>query len=943
MRRKKRRRQIKKIAIPTILIMVLLLGVAGIFVHGAEKKVGIKKTLAVSPDAGGKSYLNYISPVSGEEFRVSLHETTDGLMAYCLERTKDSDYHDYNYNYELISKYAKEESDLQRNILLCGYPGNTVRKLEELYGYEVNARSAAQATQMAIWVGNYMYEQNVSMEEAWKAHKAKNTGEYEAAQLGKAILEKAYDMLGQDFQLSYQQSRETEDKVTYEFVIKTRAQYYPLTGTLTGLPEGAQVTASDGVSISDEGSVEVNLVNGETKISVTFSRYVNVPEVKLILNGTIPIPPSYAGILYYKNTDPDYQSVVVVKEVEPTYVEKAVSFSRKADQQMIISVKKEDSEGQDFQGDATLVGAEYTIYDLEGKEREVLTIGDDGRAASGRLPIGIYTVKETKSPEGYNLDETLYTIDGTKGDKNLDVVPFEVVSKEAVIQGKIRIVKDLENPDSESEEKIAAEGVVFTYYLNSRPEEKMKIVLDENGIGESDWMPYGTYTLEETEVPEGWKAVAPRVVKIENHKKTLTYYMTDAIDSSECKIIKKDSETGNVIKAEGIRFQIRKKSTGEIVFLNVKEPVKAHVSEFVTNEEGYLILPEKLQAGDYLLYELEAPEGYVKAKEPVEFQVPYLYEGTVEIVMENRPITCRLIVEKTGPVLVRGEKQEWEGYEVLMPVYEDKPLAGVKYELVAVEEMKTLDGTVRMKKGESVNAVTDQEGKAVFEELYPGKYELRETETLDGYILNKEEKIIHLKVADSEKSVQESKVSCQNDVQKMSLLLQKQMEQKENDAVEDALEAVVFGLYSKEVVVNLAGKEIIPANTLLDIYKINADGHGVSQLNTEIPYGTYYVKELKTHPEYVLDENRYDFTFRYLKESGEKQEISLTEEPIVNQRIAVAEEITKEPEQTEMPKEKSPKTGDEAQLFLWIVCAFLSVAAIGMYYFLVHKKTVEII
>ena len=180
----KKRRNIGKGWFALFFSFLILLPCASILVQAAQKEtIGVKKILGVSPDGGGTSYLNYISPLSGEEFRVSLHRTEDDLVAYCLERTKDSDYDDYNRNYSLGTNYNEDMASLLRNILLCGYPGNTATKLKEMYGYDTNKRNAEQATQMAIWVGIYMKEHSVSVKEAWKAHSPKNKGEYDTVDL----------------------------------------------------------------------------------------------------------------------------------------------------------------------------------------------------------------------------------------------------------------------------------------------------------------------------------------------------------------------------------------------------------------------------------------------------------------------------------------------------------------------------------------------------------------------------------------------------------------------------------------------------------------------------------------------------------------------------------------------------------------------------------------
>lgn len=960
------KRRGSKVCLRLLAVLLCFLGLGSAVVQAAQKaKLGIIQILTTNADGGGSSYLNYESPVSGREFRVSLHKTNTDLIAYCLDRTKDSDHDDYNYDYKEVENYSKAASDLQRNILLCGAPENTASQLMQMYGYETDKRCAQQATQMAIWVCNYMYDEKVSMSEAWKAHKPKNSGEYDAVGLSKAILNRAYDMLNQEFLISCEAVSETADEVTYDFIIETVGQYYPLQGTLSNLPEGCKVKEGKGVTYQKNGTVEVELVKGKTKVSLTFSKYVEAKNVTFALKGTVPVPKDYAGILYYENTDSKYQDVVVVKEAKPTFKQKKSTFSRKADTRIQIRVKKVDSSGNGEQGDATLVGAQYTIYDEKGTKKEVLTIGEKKEAVSSALSPGIYTVKETKSPSGYNLDSTVYTVDGTKGDETVSVRNYDVISKEKVIKGKIRIIKSLENPDSSAEEKIPAKGVVFTYYLNSNPSVKMEISLDEKGIGESDWMPYGTYTLEETKTPDGWKAVPPIHVTIQKEGEILPYYMEDPVDSSGCKIIKKDEGTGANIAFAGTRFQIRKKTTGNIVSMYVKKEGgdRTKVSEFLTNEEGYLVLPEKLQAGTYLLYELEAPTGYLKKEEPQEFTIPYHHDGAVEIIMKNTPIQCQLQIKKTGLTMTKTEKLSQEGYEITKPLWESLPLSKVEYCLTAKEDIVTLDRTVRMKKGEQIIKETDQEGIVLFEGLYPGLYELTERKTVDGYVLDEEPKEIRLEAADKQTAVNKAEYTYENLPQMAALLLQKQMEQKEDKIFSEAWKEVFFGIYAKEPLKNREDEVIIEADTLLDLYRIDEKGKGESICKTQLPYGTYYVKELQTHPEYQLDETLYEFRFSYKEEVGKVQEISLQKNPIINYQkptetttekpeetttVKPEETTTKTPEETttEVPKDTqkkaAPKTGDTSEWFLWGLAAAASGIVLLVFFFHWKKKRKEI-
>lgn len=990
--------------------------------RAAKGDIGVKQILDYPLDGSGSSYLNYVSPITGDKMRVSLHRTSDNEIAYCLNRTKASDKDDYNWDYDVVANKDTKYTDLQRNILLSGYPGNSTGALKNMYGISVNGRTAEQATQLAIWIGNYMIGEGVSLNKAWTAHSPYNTGDYKAAELAKAIITRADDMLGQKLTVTGKLEKEEDEEVTYVFSLTAKAQYYPVTGTLSNLPEGTKISCDSNISCTDQKNLTMNLVDGTAKVHLTFSKYAKSADISLKAKGTIPIPPSYGGILYYDNRDSDYQAVVKVKEVKPFYSEKeavihwetvkngqihlkktsedgkkagfifhltgpnqyAKDFTTDGDgkidfghlepglytitekneekyvtaraqtvelkdgddktvsfhnvlRKMVISLEKRDSQGGIAKGDGSLVGAQYTVYDKTGTEVETLVTGTDHKVKSGELPVGVYTVKETVPSQGYQLDPTVYTVDGTKGDSSLEIVSYEVISKEDVIKGKIKIIKYLENPDSQSSEIIPAKGVQFTYRLNSNPSQKMTITLDEKGMGESEYMPYGIYTLEEENVPKGWKKILPQTVRIEKEE-MLTYYLINKVDGADCKITKKDKDTGKQIAFAGTRFQIRKKDTGEIVSQNITYPVKTKIQEFVTNEEGYLMMPEQLQAGDYLLYELEAPEGYVKEEKPVEFTVPDGASETIEVVMENVPQRIELEIEKQGAVFhdvvekniveleqdenLPEEKKEKEDKDVteeekeeedkeqeknesikiqklVQPVFEEKPLEGVVYELKAMEDICTLDGTCRIPKGKAFEASTDQEGKTSFTNLYPGRYELVEKKTLEGFLKDEEPKEVLLTYGDPLLSVKKESLSFDNRQQVPKLNFVKKMGTNPYLKVEKPWEEVLFGLYAgkdlKEQLANGAeGSTIIKKGTLLDIYRIGENGEGISLYQTHLPYGSYYIEEIKTHSAYVRDSKQYEFEFYFDEKEQEEREITVTKEPIENRPAEGILDFTKQ-------------------------------------------------
>ena len=63
---------------------------------------------------------------------------------------------------------------------------------------------------------------------------------------------------------------------------------------------------------------------------------------------------------------------------------------------------------QDGLTQTPLAGAVFTVMDETGATVTEATTGEDGTATVDSLPFGAYTAKETKAPEGYQLDETVF-------------------------------------------------------------------------------------------------------------------------------------------------------------------------------------------------------------------------------------------------------------------------------------------------------------------------------------------------------------------------------------------------------------------------------------------------------------------------------------------------------------------------------------------------------
>ncbi|PEO36903.1 MSCRAMM family protein, partial [Bacillus toyonensis] len=122
-----------------------------------------------------------------------------------------------------------------------------------------------------------------------------------------------------------------------------------------------------------------------------------------------------------------------------------------------------------------------------------LKTDESGKVMSPKLPLGEYTVKETKAPTGYKLSnkEWKVTIQNEK-----EVVKIEAENEK--ILGSLQIIK---MDDKDQTKRLA--GAQFTLKDVKGNVVKEGITTDESGIVKVDGLVPGEYTLEETKAPEG--------------------------------------------------------------------------------------------------------------------------------------------------------------------------------------------------------------------------------------------------------------------------------------------------------------------------------------------------------------------------------------------------------------------------------------------------------
>lgn len=572
-----------------------------------------------------------------------------------------------------------------------------------------------------------------------------------------------------------------------------------------------------------------------------------------------------------------------------------------------LTVTKTDAETKSAQGDASLAGAVYGIYN-NGKLVDKYTTDKNGSFTTSYYVCGDnWTLKEIEPSEGYLLDETEYNI-GTEAKKyTIENNSVSIGVTEDILKGKIAIIKHtddgstkIETPEKDAEFQVYLK--LSGSYTKAKESERDNLICDEYGFAETKDLPYGTYTVHQTKGWNGTEFIADFDVFISENNKTYKYLINNASLESYVKIVKVDSETDKQIPYAGAGFQIYNLD-GKLVTMTYTYPEVTTIDTFYTNSEGYLITPESLPySKGYSVVEVQAPYGYILDSTPVYFDITAentTEENGVTIVKtekKNTPQKGTITVEKTGEIFsnvtaVGGGYTDENGNDVTLPTiyqpeYSVSGLAGAVFEIYADEDITTPDGTVRAKKDELVATLkTNTKGTATSKQLYLGKYRVVEKTAPNGFVLNRTVNHIALTYAGQNEKVTNTSTSFTNDRQKVVIDLTKILEQDEKFSIgnNDEILNVSFGLYADEDL-KAANGTVIPKNGLLEI--ITCDEKGKAQFTTDIPIGSYYVKEISTDNHYILSDKKYPVVFEYAGQDTATVHISVNDgEPIENEII----------------------------------------------------------
>lgn len=605
---------------------------------------------------------------------------------------------------------------------------------------------------------------------------------------------------------------------------------------------GESITITDNNKVLNNYSIvhsgNISVSRGENQLTITANEVGDASitlEKKSNLYDTDPM-------LYYATSS---QNVMSVGNYDPIRMKLNLNVTGGK-----IRIHKFDSGYGEInpQSDIVLEGAIYGLYDKNNNLLQKMITGSDGVAESDILALGKYKIKELEAPKGYNIDSVIYDIEITEDNLYPDLNFYD-----EIINRDIQIHKYYANKSTGI--LIPESDVIFQFF----DEDDLlieQVITDEDGIATFN-LPYGTYKGKQLTTTSGYEKVQNFTITInENSPEIIHLSFTNHPISAKIKLVKKDYNSKKPILFPGATFKIKDTDTGLYVCQNVTYPKKEKICEYITNEYGELITPEALVTGNYQIEEVLAPKGYKLNKEVLSFRIDdesniindSIYGNYLELEFFDSIIKGEIIVEKTGEILKVFE----DGFK-----FDKVSLSNVEFSLYADEDIKTLDGVIHYKKGDLVTTLnTNVKGIAKFNDLYLGKYIVKETKTLNNYVLDEKEHKVEL-VDNNSVSIVSEKIELTNEIKKGNLLFTK------------------TDLVTGEVIPNTFVEIYTDADEL--IYTGLTDENGMVVIN-ELPVGTYYIIEKEPATGYVITEEK---VFFEIKENGEIVKAEMSNKPII--------------------------------------------------------------
>lgn len=422
--------------------------------------------------------------------------------------------------------------------------------------------------------------------------------------------------------------------------------------------------------------------------------------------------------------------------------------------------------------------------------------------------------------------------------------------------GKVEFNKfDKDNKSAVASGEATLEGAVYGVYNAETDALISKVTTDKDGKGKLEHLPYfGEFYLKEITPSNGYELDETKY----SFESTLENIDNEIVVNE--KVINRDIEITKVYAVDESKI-MTPESNVEFGFYNKKGELFA---KGTTDSNGKLTV--NLVYGSYTVKQITTSKDTTKVDD---FKVDVRESGSkIYYTISNAKITAKLKVVKIDKDTKEVVKR-----------------SNICFKIVNVDKNSYVSQTVTYPNKETLDKFcTNENGELITPyPLESGNYKLEEVDqVIDKYLWNKESK--QFTIGEDSKLINDNEygilfeVKFENKEVKGTVLATKKGEivkLKENgyEYQEINLEGVKIGLYANENITSGTGKVIYQKGDL--VKEVLTDKNGNIKIDN-LHLGKYYLQEIETIGEHVLDKTKYEFELNYKDQYTEVIEYTTT-------------------------------------------------------------------
>lgn len=604
---------------------------------------------------------------------------------------------------------------------------------------------------------------------------------------------------------------------------------------------------------------------------------------------------------------PDEKTPIIIVTKEDTSVKGQISVTKIGEQLTDIKTDKKGNiqfvyNKLPVDGAQFIIEANEDIYSADNQKDLIYSKGyvveelttKDGLAKTSKLPLGKYRIYEKTAGNSFVINKEIKEIELTYEDQFTPVV-FEETEHENQRQKVDLTVKKLDKED-----KTLLAGAEFGLYAREdifgidKAPSSSKLLVKAGTLIE-------TVTTDETGTVK-FKADLPinGHFEIKELNPPIGYSSTDEIIEINTKYQGQEKETiyfEPLFKNEITKVEVSKKDItndeeieGAFMCVYPKDNQGEMFDSWISGQDGKnedgTIKPHMikgLEVGQtYVLKEISSPHGYALAQD-IEFTVEDT--GIIQQVeMKDEMVLGHLKWSKSGEIFNETILGQTEFGQTESPVWNKSNLLGATIGIYAAEDITIGNHTIYTA-DEKIETLESDWEATMSKELPVGMYYYLEETVPHGYIKDTNKHYFEIKDSQSTE-IQISESTLENQRPTVDINMTKVLEEQEIFKNPNAYKDIVFGIFAREDIFDYMGNIAIEHGTMIYTSGINEDGHLTLAETFDFPNGVYYLKELSTNGQYVLNDKEHDFEIAYHGEDVSSYTVRIGEDGQINNDLA---------------------------------------------------------